>query len=1336
MSVSEDRRVPPSAVFKVLGPNDSAAGSGFLVSGDGLAITCAHVAKRAGGDASETDQTILITFVNHTSKLRVRIIPEYWSPSLDICVLKLLDPIPNGVVPLTLTKDQGTAGAKFTSFGFPSQRPNGLWAYGEIGNLVPNETTTRIQLTGTHEISEGFSGAPLMLRELHDNKELVIGIVDCFLDPNESMRGITTAFAVPATVLQQIVPIIILTELPSTYEPVQLQTQSKIAKILNNFSDISPPTSEVFSNSLSSQADAPPTSLEILAKRSTSVLGISRVLSDCYCVNIFGTAGTGKTSLASLVYQASPVPVKRWLSLHGERTAQSEEQIVKHALEQLSMWISDPQKRSNASAPKEIIAQVFSATKNGLIVIDDYPDLLRCPSVGDLIGNIIKYALINKCQILMTSQRKFSESLKLSRGISVTDVEMPLMDKSDIKEILLAHHASDSIVADNLLTLFMTVTKGHPFYVMALVSYLKQSRWKVRESTLLAIFSGEPLQSIKDEMHRKIFRALGNDKEQHLFNLLCRLSLSFYAFNKTMVQAIASVEPKIASAIGLLNELVGPWIRTVRVGDEQSYEVSPLVGQLGREHLDEKEQRLVHFKFAMYFWKKRRLTPQEANHFYMHLIGSKEWHRLCLALLSLVMELNREPEQSADRVAWFDWIAALFPVGSLPVDMDEQCRILFRSIQLSLDGFRGKENQGLLEELAVFVEQANLRDERVVIACTLGLMLLGTAKQISNPSAAVRLALRAKTIAEAVSPEIRADVQIPDFSSLLWIIAVSIKSSKDLSNYIESFTTMSNSEVTSAFRSVEPNEAPVFLAELAMTLEMEKQPADRDWAGAIRVLDKMEQLSERPGAQALRKPVIRRKALILAEHLGSPLKALEIIEQNCSKHFEDCSLFHTAALISLGQKNPEDSLSYIERALRCEHLDDDPDLVSVLKTAVTAAGRAQNWNSEVIFLTQLIKQIKKQSFTDEVKVCEYIRVLGEYAWLYWSTEERRKAILKLYGMLKLVQKYKHVNDGIFKELLRKTAHLIVYMAQFDRKTGEAAPHPVWPGWMFEHNEKLQGLVQLPLAVPFMALANLASANGCSKIAEMGYKASIDEAGLDDSQGARMLAGIGLANLASERCDFISSLRWVAFSLSQKSDDNADGKSLKLNLRLSMMHGVIIPALLEVLATNGYSTGAIMAKLNELEVLLNSQILAKEDRSFVLDKFREIRLAFSPLAHYRAIEMYIASASADDRYMMPILLVAAAGLPDVPLPVMCACHAKALAIVMQDDVLKKQYGPFLCMFICIFWSRAMQTQPVNPSLDRAVALICIALRSLRPRIEREIISYLLDYLRKCAAPENE
>lgn len=1326
--------MPPSAIFKVLGPNDSVVGSGFLVNEDGVAITCAHVAKCAGGDASETDQIISIMFVNHTTKLQARIIPKYWSQGLDICALQICDPLPSGTVPLTLAKDQGTAGIRFTSFGFPTQRPDGLWAYGEIGNLVPSKTTTRIQLTDTHEISEGFSGAPLILRETHDNKELVVGVVDCFLDPNESMRGTTTAFAIPTTVLQQFVPILNLTELPG--ETIHLQSQSGIAKILNSISDFAPPTSEVFSNTSLSYTDAPPVSLSIFSRRSKIVLSISQILSDCCCVNIFGTAGTGKTSLASLIYQASPLPSKRWLSLYGERAAQNEESIIKHILGQLSLWIVDPQQRSHTAVPRQIIAQAFAVAKQGLVVIDDYPDLIKYPDVGNLIGDIVQCALANKCQVIMTSQRKFSEILKLSRGISVIDVEMPLMDKSDIKEILLAHHAADSVLADNLLTLFITTTKGHPFYVMALVSYLKKSRWKVKESTVLAIFSGEPLQGIKDEMHRKIFRALGDGKEQHLYNLLCRLSLSFYAFNKKMVQAVASIEPKIGSSIGLLNDLVGPWIRTIHIGDEQSYEVSPLVGQLGREYLDENEQRLVHLQFAMYFWKKRLLSPQEANHFYLHLLGSKEWNRLCLALLCLVMELNREPEQSAERVAWFGWIAALFPVGSLPADMDEQCRILFRSIQISLDGFRENENPRLLEELALFIEQANLQDERVVFACTLALMLLGTAKQISNPSAAVRLALRAKSIAEAVSPEVKANVQIPDFSSLLWIIAVSIKSNKELSSYIESFEAMSDSEIAAAFRLVKPNAAPLFLAELGMSLEMAKQPADRDWAQAMRVLDKLEQLSERPGAQALRRPVVRRKALILAEHLGAPAQALQIIEQDCSKHFEDCSLFHTASLISLEQDKPEDSLSYIERVLTYDHLDGDLDLISVLKTAVTAAGRAQKWNRELVFLSQLIKQIKKQPFTNEVKTCEYIRVLGEYAWLYWSNAKQSKAILKLHGMLKLVRKYNHMNNGVFNELLRKTAHLIVYMLQFGRKTGEAAPHPVWPGWMFEYNEKLQGLDQLPLAVPLMALANLASANSCSKIAEMSYRASIDVAAIDDSLGARVFAGIGLANLASERCDFISSLRWVAFSLSQKLDDNAEEKNLKLNLRFSIMHSAIIPALLEVLASNGYSTGTIIAKLDELEAVLNSDVVVEQDRSFVLDKFRRIRLAFSPLAHYRAIESYIASTSAEDRYMIPIFLLAAAGLPNIALPVICECHAKALVIVMQDHLLTRQYGPFLCKFICIFWSRAMQVQLVKPSLGRAVALICRAHSSLRPHIEREIVSYLLDYLRKHTAPEIE
>jgi len=210
-----------AGVVSIIDAGGNAVGTGFVVTSDGLIVTCAHVI-----DVARSDDSIHLIFHDPGStkekrEVRVaRVEPDYWRDAAaeDVAFLRLEGPLPKKSVPLPLGSSFNTQGQTFRSFGFPEAKPDdGMLGECRVLGFVSEDSISLLQLS-SNQVSKGFSGAPVW----DDSRHVVIGVVtsivatrrikiastEVLLPFDSSWRQTETAFATPVETLFKIYPLL------------------------------------------------------------------------------------------------------------------------------------------------------------------------------------------------------------------------------------------------------------------------------------------------------------------------------------------------------------------------------------------------------------------------------------------------------------------------------------------------------------------------------------------------------------------------------------------------------------------------------------------------------------------------------------------------------------------------------------------------------------------------------------------------------------------------------------------------------------------------------------------------------------------------------------------------------------------------------------------------------------------------------------------------------------------------------------------------------------------------------------------------------------------------
>jgi len=201
--MSEDWK---AGLVRIIRPNGSTAGTGFVLSEDGLAVTCSHVIQdyRSQGSGEPKPEGVNIVFQCNGATRNAAVDPLLWrrADAEDVAFFKVEGTLPEGVKALPLGGSKESRKHHVFTFGFPEVNSKaGIAADGHVVGETAVRNFRVLQISSA-QITPGFSGAPIW----DEASRRVIGMVTMIAEPDEHGRLHETAFITPSETLRVILP--------------------------------------------------------------------------------------------------------------------------------------------------------------------------------------------------------------------------------------------------------------------------------------------------------------------------------------------------------------------------------------------------------------------------------------------------------------------------------------------------------------------------------------------------------------------------------------------------------------------------------------------------------------------------------------------------------------------------------------------------------------------------------------------------------------------------------------------------------------------------------------------------------------------------------------------------------------------------------------------------------------------------------------------------------------------------------------------------------------------------------------------------------------------------
>src|SRR5712692_1179841 len=182
-------------------------GTGFVVSADGLILTCAHVL------GSSMPEKAGVVFLGSGEERDATVLAEGWRAfdAEDVAVLRVCGSLPEGVQPLPLGSSQGIEGHAMVTFGYPETgEVEGIRGTGTIlGHGTRTKAGQALLQLRSSEITKGFSGAPVW----DEVRRRVVGMVVIAVEMDELGKMGSTGFATPTETLRAMWPALQVSDL-------------------------------------------------------------------------------------------------------------------------------------------------------------------------------------------------------------------------------------------------------------------------------------------------------------------------------------------------------------------------------------------------------------------------------------------------------------------------------------------------------------------------------------------------------------------------------------------------------------------------------------------------------------------------------------------------------------------------------------------------------------------------------------------------------------------------------------------------------------------------------------------------------------------------------------------------------------------------------------------------------------------------------------------------------------------------------------------------------------------------------------------------------------------
>jgi hypothetical protein len=742
---------------------------------------------------------------------------------------------------------------------------------------------------------------------------------------------------------------------------------------------------------------------------------------------VIGSSGVGKTTLASHYVEHTRAQEK-WLDLRGLKSTH-----IKQILKSLNTLIH------------------LGADRECILVLDDLDLKSGYRDYEHELKLLVFNAVHNKQKVIITCQIEPPQRLLHDTWITEECViKVGHFDLNEIEEIAVVNGCPDTQPASTWANIIYVGTSGHPQLVRARIQNLKAKNWVFDEADFI-----EP-EAIKNEK-KTIREQLISEIPERARDLAYRLSLTLGTFNKSMINVLAGLDPKINMGGEAFDMLVGPWIEQT-AGDR--YRISPLLSGQGKEIFDEDKQRKIHAAICMGYLKQGTpLNQNEVGKLFMHGMLSKDGGVLTAIIKGTLDNLFETSKHEimkyvAEELFWFYLMGKEKGQRIFPENL--HVNYMLRIIQFKFFCLSNVGNDAsilaerLLDDMKAAMEvaeekgAAELWNEHSEFM-TYSTLMITTEKRLSS-RLIIPILPRFAELAEKYKEILPRNDPPPN---LMWMRRTGKDYFDPVSIFLEAHTMRANGtpdleeffdcidtldEKSKAFMIKTLKENPDVVRSLCDNAWVKElfQKEKKDIFPLIKIYEKGILYAEQWNIPRLKLHCILTMSVLYDEYSHDMDKAFGILEiyEDFLKDFQEF-LINQKAKIFFNNKWYKDAVSLLEETLTLNKLGDIDKVFTLKHTAISFA-RIGDWDKARNYMKQcldLILYLRKESgysfdFVDT-------GLIADIAFADWKLKRWADALKGFSGALIELENLKKTEDKklLFVALYARTGHMISWMAQ-------------------------------------------------------------------------------------------------------------------------------------------------------------------------------------------------------------------------------------------------------------------------------------------------------------------
>lgn len=263
---------------------------------------------------------------------------------------------------------------------------------------------------------------------------------------------------------------------------------------------------------------------------------------------------------------------------------------------------------------------------------------------------------------------------------------------------------------------------------------------------------------------------------------------------------------------------------------------------------------------------------------------------------------------------------------------------------------------------------------------------------------------------------------------LLWSATLKINEQPQIRGVLDVISDLTLEERRAVFAPNVGAQMATMFTETCHSIEAAKPSDVQDWNGVLTILGEFESLGNSEGAEALRWGAIRTRAMVLSDFMDQANEALTLLEKGLDETegpFKYLLKFTQACILAA---RGEDDVAFggFSEVLAINAEKVFPFYYSDgLRRGMIVASNTRNWHTARVWCLRLMREGTPES---GVGPHDWTELLGELAWIHWSTGFRKKACGAMFGVVLRLLSDVQLDDPRYRETFLKVGHVTGWYA--------------------------------------------------------------------------------------------------------------------------------------------------------------------------------------------------------------------------------------------------------------------------------------------------------------------